>query len=466
MTDLFNIMEIGSDEFEGLQKRLAARSEFDDISLGSKPGELRQAAQDSDDPEFKEFAAEFYEGLPHTAGATVERVIQCVEEKRDEAVRHLTRLFDGTELPTNRIKANKLDLMKAADGANEETLTLCRDQIIPRIRAFHEKQKRESWEIEEHGGSVGVRVQPLERVGLYVPGSTAFYPSTLMMTAIPAQVAGVKEIAVFTPPNSLEDSALLSALLLELGIEEVYRVGGAQAIAAAAYGTDTIPRVDRIVGPGNVFVSIAKQMLSHKVGIDQFAGPSEVVIVFDESADPALVAADMLAQAEHDPEAAAVGITCSTDHAEKVKTEFEKQLQDLPRKEVVEKSIQRYGGIMTAPSIGFALRLANAFAPEHCEIITEDAEKHASEIRNAGAIFIGAYAPEAFGDYNAGANHVLPTCGQARWKGALSIADYTRDVSVIRGSKELLEANKEAAIKLARAERLEAHARSIEKRFG
>ncbi|MDC1142148.1 histidinol dehydrogenase [Planctomycetota bacterium] len=465
MTDSFNIMEIGSDEFAAFQKRIAARSEFDDISLGDRPAELLQAAIDSGDKDFSEFSQKFYEGLAHTAGATVARVIDFVREQGDEAVRHLTRLFDGTELPTNRIRVNKLDLMKAADGADEETLALCREQVIPRIRAFHEKQKVDSWSVDELGGSVGIRMQPLERVGLYVPGSSAFYPSTLMMTAIPAQVAGVKEIAVFTPPNSLDESSLLAALLLELGIEEVYRVGGAQAVAAATFGTENIARVDRIVGPGNVFVSIAKQTLSHKVGIDQFAGPSEIVIVFDESADPAMVAADMLAQAEHDPEAAAVGITNSADHAEKVKAEFLKQIEDLPRREIADASIKRYGGILTAPSIGFALRLANSFAPEHCEIITEDADKHALEIRNAGAIFIGAYAPEAFGDYNAGANHVLPTCGQARWEGALSIADFTRQVSIIRGSEELLSANKDAAIRLARAERLEAHARSIEKRF-
>jgi len=223
--------------------------------------------------------------------------------------------------------------------------------------------------------------------------------------------------------------------------------------------------VDKFVGPGNIFVALAKQMLSHRVGIDSFAGPSEIVVIFDGSADPKLIAADMLAQAEHDAHAAAIGITDNEDAAKAVQAEVVKQLADLPRADIARQSLSHYGGIFLAPSIGFAARLADALAPEHCEVITEDAEGISRMLRNAGAIFIGPFAPEAFGDYNAGPNHVLPTAGSARWANALSVHDFVRQVSIIHGTRELLEANREAAVRLARAEGLEGHARSIEARF-
>lgn len=464
MSDVFNIFEIGSDEFTAFQKRIADRADRSDVALGGKPGELLQRANDSGDPEFIEFASRFYEGLPPTASATVDRVIEMVSTFGDDGVRHCARLFDGQELPTARIQVNKLDLMKGADGVDEDLLKLCVEQIIPRLRKFHERQKTQSWQIDELGGSVGVRVQPLRRVGLYVPGGSACYPSSLMMTAVAAQVAGVQEIAVFSPPETFDKSPLICALLNELGITEVYRVGGAQAIAAAALGTEKIAKVDKIVGPGNIFVAIAKRLLSGRVGIDSFAGPSEIVVVFDDAADPAMVAADLLAQAEHDQHAAAIGVTDSSDAAEKVKVQVLKQLESLPRKDIAEASLRSYGGVLCAPSKGFALRLADAFSPEHLELLTADAEKDAEQIRNAGAIFIGPYAPEAFGDYNAGPNHVLPTSGTARWASALGVQDFVRQVSIIKGSKELLAANAEAALKLARAEGLEGHARSIEAR--
>ncbi len=459
------ILEIGSEEFNGLQARLKARAEQRDVPLGGKPGELLQAARATGDGEFITFAEKFYQGLAPTALATVERIIDAVAAGRDEAVRHLARLFDGKELPTARIRVSKLELMQAAEGADQTLLNLCRESILPRLRAFHEKQRQSGYQIDEHGGGAGIRIQPLGRVGLYVPGGTAFYPSTLMMTAVPAQTAGVPEIAVFTPPGALESAPLLAALLLELKLEEVYRVGGAHAVAAAAIGTEKIAKVDKFVGPGNIFVALAKQLLAHRMGIDSFAGPSEVVVVFDESANPAVVAADLLAQAEHDLHAAAIGITTDSDLAEAVRAEVEKQLADLPRKEIAAASMQQYGGLLVVPSKGFALRLADSIAPEHCEVITADADKDAAQVKNAGAIFVGPYAPEAFGDYNAGPNHVLPTAGSARWASALGVNDFLRHVSVIRGSKELLAANKDAAIRLARAEGLEGHARSIEKRF-
>jgi histidinol dehydrogenase len=465
MTDAVKIYEIGSDEFNAFQKRLNDRAIKRDVSLGGRPSELLARAKDTGDGDFIEFATHFYEGLPHTARATVERVIEMVEQFGDQGVRHCARLFDGEELPTARMAVSKMDLLKGADAVDKNLLKLCTEQILPRLRKFHERQKCEGYQIADKGGSIGIRVQPLRRVGLYVPGGTASYPSTLMMAAVAAQAAGVQEIAVFTPPETLEKSPLLCALLNELKITEVYRVGGAQAIAAAAIGTEKIPRVDKIVGPGNIFVAIAKQLLSSRVGIDSFAGPSEVVVLFDKTADPAMVAADLLAQAEHDTHAAAIGITDDMELAEKVKAQIAKQLEKIERREIISSSLSQFGGLVTVPSIAFARRLCDALAPEHCELLTASAEEDARQIRNAGAIFIGPWAPEAFGDYNAGPNHVLPTAGSARWASALGVHDFMRQVSIIRGSKELLESNREAAVKLARAEGLEAHARSVEKRF-
>jgi len=459
------IFEVGSEEFTALQARLRHRSEFRDVAVGATPAELLDRAKATGDAEFIEFATKFCNGLVHSANATVARVIEFVDAQKDEAVRHLTRLFDGQELPSNRMKVGKMDLMKAADGVDEALLKTCIEHVLPRLRKFHEKQKLDSWQIEDSGGSAGIRVQPLNRVGLYVPGGTAFYPSTLMMTLVPAQVAGVKEIAVFTPPGAIEKSPILAALLLELKVEEIYRVGGAQAVAAAAIGTPTIARCDKLVGPGNIFVALAKKQLYGRMGIDSIAGPSEVVVVFDADADPRHVAADLLAQAEHDPQAAAIAVCDNADSAAAVQAEVDKQLADLPRKDVATASLKEFGGIIAAPSKGFALRIADAFAPEHLELLTTTAEQDSNQIRQAGAIFVGAFAPEAFGDYCAGPNHVLPTSGTARFASALSVQDFTRQVSIIRGSKDLLAANRQAIETLARAEGLEAHARSVGVRF-
>lgn len=462
MSDIPEIFEIGSDSFAALQARVKTRSEVRDADLGAKPAEYLQRARATGDSEFVEFAEKFYADLPATASATVRRVIESVQTGKDEAVRHLCRLFDGRELPTPKIRVTKLELMQYADGVDEALLEHCRKVAIPRIRAFHEKQKQSGFQIEEAGGSVGVRVQPLRRVGVYVPGGTAAYPSALLMTAIPAQVAGVEEIAVFCPVEAIENNKLLAALLLELKLEEVYRIGGAQAVAVAAIGSEKVAKVDKLVGPGSLFVSLAKQALFGRMGIDSFAGPSEVVVIFDEAANPAWVAADLLAQAEHDVQASAIGVTDSMDAAEKVRAEVQKQLAALPRKEIAEASLRQFGGLIVAPSKGFAIRMADGFAPEHLELLTETAEADSRQIRNAGAIFVGPYAPEAFGDYCAGPSHVLPTAGSARWASALGVADFTRHISIIKGSKELLNANQATIIGMARAEGLEAHARSAE----
>ncbi len=457
--------EIGSDEFQAFQKRIARRVGGGDAHLGGAPGEILARVRNSGDSELGEFAQNFYEGLPPTALKTVERIIDLVSEDGDRALCQLTRLLDDFPLTTNRIAVSPQDLEKLASQADAAVLKTCREDVLPRLRRFHSHQKLEPFTLEEAGGSVGIRVQPLARVGLYVPGGKAFYPSTLMMTAVPAQIAGVKEIAVFTPPGAIENTPLMAALLLELGLTEVYRVGGAQAVAAAALGTEKVPRVHKLVGPGNIFVAIAKRLLYGRMAIDSIAGPSEIVVLFDRTANPGHVAADLLAQAEHDEHAAAIGVTDDAATAQAVAAEVEKQLAGLPREAIVRRALAEYGGLLVVPSLNFGLRFVDSLAPEHVEVITEKAEEHAAAIRHAGAIFIGPFAPEAFGDYCAGPNHVLPTAGTATWASALSVHDFLRQVSVIRGSRELLAANRAVIESLARAEGLEAHARSVAARF-
>lgn len=465
MPDAITCYEIGSAEFNTFFKRIRERAEVGDAPMGSMHSELLEKARAGGDSVLTMFAEQFFEGLHPSLVATVERIIQRVQSQGDGAVCNLTRIFDGFPLLPGNIRVSPKDLDSLASQADAATLELCRKQVIPRLTRFHEKQRQEGYQIDEQGGSVGIRVQPLNRVALYVPGGKAFYPSSLMMSAIPAKVAGVKEIAVFTPPAGVDKTPLLAALCKELGITEIYRVGGAQAVAAAALGTEKIARVDKIVGPGNQFVATAKRMLFGRVAIDSFAGPSEVVVLFDSSANPEHVAADLLAQAEHDEMASAVGVTDSAETAQAVAAAVGRRLAGLPREKVCRLSLESYGGIVVAPSMGFALRFVDTLAAEHVEIITNEAEKHASQIRNAGAIFVGPHAPEAFGDYLAGPNHVLPTAGTARFASALGVGDFLRQVSIIRGSEALLKANADAIATLARVEGLEAHARSVEARF-
>jgi len=465
MPDAIQCLEIGSTEFNMFFKRLRERAEIGDAPAGSIHAELLEKARASGDSVLLMFAEQFFEGLHPGIVATVERVIQRVQAQGDGALCNLSRLFDGYPLTPPNIRVSPKDLETLAAQADAATLELCRTQVIPRLMRFHEKQRQESWQLDEQGGSVGIRVQPLQRVALYVPGGKAFYPSSLMMSAIPAKVAGVKEIAVFTPPSAVDKTPLLAGLCKELGITEIYRVGGAQAVAAAALGTEKIARVDKVVGPGNQFVATAKRMLNGRVAIDSFAGPSEVVILFDASANAAHVAADLLAQAEHDEMAAAVGVTDSAEAAQAVAAEINRQLAGLPREAICRRSLESFGGIVVAPSIGFALRFVDTLAAEHVEVVTSDAEKHAGQIRNAGAIFIGPFAPEAFGDYMAGPNHVLPTAGTARFASALGVGDFLRHVSIIRGSEAMLKPHVATIATLARIEGLEAHARSVEARF-
>ena len=334
-------------------------------------------------------------------------------------------------------------------------------EAIKRVRTFHEFERQESWEIETTGGvRLGQRITPLERAGLYVPGGTASYPSSVVMNVVPAQVAGVKRIVVATPPRTLHDNPAVAAALVELGVTEVYAVGGAQAIAALAYGTETVPRVDKITGPGNKYVAAAKKLVFGVVGIDSIAGPSEVVVIADETARASFIASDLLAQAEHAEDASSVLVTTSRELAAEVAVEIERQLQTLSRAIVITKSLADYGAIIVVEDMDEGCALVNALAPEHLEIIARDEEEISSRIIHAGAIFFGDQTPEAVGDYMAGPNHVLPTCGAARFSSALGVYDFLKRTSVLKFSHDEIRRTAPMIAALAEAEGLDAHARS------
>jgi histidinol dehydrogenase len=330
---------------------------------------------------------------------------------------------------------------------------------------FHEAQVEKSWTIEPADGvQLGQRITPLDRVGLYVPGGTAAYPSSVVMNVVPAQVAGVERIVVTTPPRTLSENPAVAAALLELNVNEVYVVGGAQAIAALAFGTETIPRVDKITGPGNKYVAAAKKLVFGVVGIDSIAGPTEVVIVADDTARTDFVAADLLAQAEHGEDASAILITNSESLANSVAHEVSQQLETLPRRAIAEASLKEYGAVILIDTLDEACSIVNELAPEHVEIITSDDEGIGARIRHAGAIFFGAYAPEAVGDYIAGPNHVLPTGRTARFSSALGVYDFVKRTSLLRYSREALSSVANQVTALAESEGLAGHARSVQNR--
>ncbi|MBX5479617.1 MAG: histidinol dehydrogenase [Pyrinomonas methylaliphatogenes] len=389
----------------------------------------------------------------------VAAIIENVKRRGDEALIEYTARFDGVELTCDGLRVSEDDLHRAAARLEREVRDVMRE-AARRIRAFHERQRERSWEMRSNGTRLGQRVRPIERAGLYVPGGTASYPSSVLMNVIPAQVAGVERIVVATPPQTLAENPAVAAALVELGVSEVYKVGGAQAIAALAYGTRTVPRVDKITGPGNKYVAAAKRLVFGVVGIDSIAGPSEVAIIADETADARSVAADLLAQAEHDEEAAVVLVTTRGDLADAVRREIEIQLETLPRRAIVEASLRNYGALIVVGDMDEACAVVNELAPEHLEIIARDAEAIADKIKHAGAIFLGAYTPEVVGDYFAGPNHVLPTGGAARFSSALGVYDFTRRASMLRYSREELERTARMIAVFARAEGLEAHARS------
>ena len=398
------------------------------------------------------------------ADADVGEIIKDVAERGDRALFEYTQRFEGCRLDSLLVTGEEIE--SAVLKVGEYFLETLR-QAAANIRAFHEKQVRAGFSMSCGSGSMlGQKVTPLERVGLYVPVGTASSPSTVLMNAIPAAIAGVSEIIMVTPPSregKIRPEVLAAAKVA--GVDRIYKVGGAQAIAALAYGTETIPKVDKIVGPGNRYVASAKRQVFGLVDIDMIAGPSEILIVADGKADPVNIAADLLAQAEHDVLACAILITDSIRLAERVQSELERQLETLPRNAIARKSIEEQGGIFVCGSIEEAIGIANDIAPEHIEICTDEPMKYLPLVKNAGCVFLGGYSPEALGDYFAGTNHTLPTSGTARFASPLGVDSFVKRTSFIYYTKESLAQVYERVADFARREGLEAHARSIESRF-
>jgi histidinol dehydrogenase len=385
-------------------------------------------------------------------------IIADVRVRGDAALIDYTARFDKVELKEIRIDED--DLRRCAAGVDERVRRALRE-AIENVRQFHERQVERSWTISPREGvELGQRITALERVGLYVPGGTAAYPSSVVMNIVPAQVAGVERIVVTTPPRTLSESPAVAAALVELNVNEVYAVGGAQAIAALAFGTETVPRVDKITGPGNKYVAAAKKLVFGVVGIDSIAGPTEVVIVADETARADFIVADLLAQAEHGEDASSVLITTSEALAKSVAEEVERQVQSLSRREIVVSSLKDYGAIVLVETLDEACALVNELAPEHVEIVTSDDEAVCAKIRHAGAIFFGSYTPEAVGDYVAGPNHVLPTSRTARFSSALGVYDFVKRTSLLRYEAEAFERAAESVALLADCEGLDGHAKS------
>ncbi|MFN2532723.1 MAG: histidinol dehydrogenase [Pyrinomonadaceae bacterium] len=390
----------------------------------------------------------------------VAAIAEDVGTRGDAALVDYARRFDNCVLELSDLRVDEKVLREAAARVDSRVLAALRE-AIKRVRAFHEYEREYSWVAEgPNGVSLGQRVIPIERVGVYVPGGAASYPSSVVMTIVPAQVAGVDRIVVTTPPKALQQNPAVAAALVELNVTEAYAIGGAQAIAALAYGTESVPRVAKIIGPGNRYVTAAKKLVYGVVGIDSLAGPSEVVVLADETARASFIASDLLAQAEHSEDASSVLITTSQELALEVLNELATQMCELPRVAVIEKSLTNYGVIIVTENVEEACALVNELAPEHLEIMARDEESIASRIRNAGAIFFGDQTPEAVGDYLAGPNHVLPTSGAARFSSALSVRDFVKRTNTVRfTASELMRAAPMIAA-LARSEGLEAHARS------
>ncbi|WPP41502.1 histidinol dehydrogenase [Paenibacillus hunanensis] len=400
--------------------------------------------------------------------AAVKQIVQDIKDEGDLALLRYTAQFDRTELTTERLRVTDEEL-QAAYAHVEPSFIEAITQAAHNIRQFHQKQKRNSWmDLQPDGSLLGQIIRPLKRVGVYVPGGKAAYPSSVLMNVIPAQVAGVPEIVMVTPPatggrEGIDPYILVTAA--EAGVTEIYRIGGAQAIAALAYGTETIEPVDKICGPGNIYVALAKREVYGIVDIDSIAGPSEIVVLADEQANPAYVAADLLSQAEHDEMASAILVTDSRELADKVSAEVQRQLETLPRREIAAASVESYGAVILTDTLDEGITVVNRLAPEHLEIMVEQPMNILGRIENAGAIFLGPYSSEPVGDYFAGPNHIIPTNGTARFSSPVDVDDFIKKSSMIYYSKEALLANGETIMELARHEGLEGHARAIEIRL-
>jgi histidinol dehydrogenase len=391
---------------------------------------------------------------------TVRQIISQVRRDGDRALLKLTERFDKIRLTAHQLRVRAQTLRAEAEKA-DPALVRDLEKAIFNIHAYHTREVQKSWEFAKRGVVLGQRVLPLDSVGVYVPGGTAAYPSTVLMNIIPAKIAGVPRIVVVTPPGTFQQHPIIAAALRELNATEVYLVGGAQAIAALAFGTETIPRVDKIVGPGNVYVTAAKREVIGQVDIDMIAGPSEVVILATAESNPRFIAADMLSQAEHDAAACAICFTDSLPHALLVRREVEEQIKTLQRKDIARKSLENYGAVVVMDSYIEAVGWINEIAPEHLEIFSSLPLSTVDKIRNAGSIFYGDYSPEAVGDYFAGSNHVLPTGGTARFSSPLGVYHFQRRTGIIRYTKEELSRTWKSVDALARAEGLDAHARSV-----
>ncbi len=433
--------DIGTAAVEGLLKKAA----FDQVELNPK---IREANK-------KLFGADL------TAAQIVEKIVEDVRHEGDAAVIKYTKLIDRTEFSPEDFLVSEEEYAAAEKEADSSIVESLR-RAAENIRKYHQEQKPNSWiTYREKGSILGQSVIPLDRVGIYVPGGTAAYPSSVLMNAVPASVAGVGEIIMMVPPKNgkINPYVLVAAKLA--GVSKIYKIGGAQAIAAMAFGTETIPRVDKITGPGNIFVTLAKKAVYGHVDIDMLAGPSEILIVADESADPVYTAADMLSQAEHDMLASSIVITDSQELADNLEKEVEKQLAQLPRQEIARASLDNNGLIIVADDIMQAVEFANVSAPEHMELLTKEPFKLLPYVRHAGAVFLGAYSPEPLGDYFAGPNHVLPTGGTARYYSVLNVETFMKRTSIISYTQPALMDVGDDVIRLAEAEGLQAHANAI-----
>ena len=396
----------------------------------------------------------------------VNDIIQNVREKRDEAIFEYTLKFDGATIDQDNIRVTEEEIKEAYEQVDPKLLDVIRKALV-NIRDYHAKQKQYSWfDSDESGIILGQKVTPLKTVGVYVPGGKAVYPSSVLMNVIPAKVAGVSNIIMTTPcgkDGKVYPSTLVAAK--EAGVDAIYKVGGAQSIAALAFGTESIPKVDKIVGPGNIYVALAKKAVFGYVSIDSIAGPSEIMVLADETANPRFVAADLLSQAEHDEMASAILVTTSETLAEQVSVEVDEFVEVLSRKEIIQKSLDNYGYILVADTMQDAIDTVNEIASEHLELVTKNPFETMTKIRNAGAIFIGEYSSEPLGDYFAGPNHVLPTNGTAKFFSPLSVDDFIKKSSIISYSREALEPVYKDIVQFAECEKLTAHANSIRVRF-
>ena len=398
--------------------------------------------------------------------ASVQSILNEVKEKKDEAVFAFTRKFDGAEISADNILVTEPEIEEAYQEVDASLLDVIR-KARNNIENFHAKQRQNSWFDSKPDGTIlGQKVTPLQRVGVYVPGGKAVYPSSVLMNVMPAKVAGVDEIIMVTPPGKegkISPNTLVAAK--EAGVDKIYKVGGAQAIGALAYGTESIPKVDKIVGPGNIYVALAKKAVYGHVSIDSIAGPSEILVIADETANPRYVAADLLSQAEHDELASAILVTTSEELAKAVSNEVDGFLKVLSRSEIIAKSLDNYGYILIADTMDDVIDVANEIASEHLEIQTKNPFEVMTKIRNAGAIFIGEYASEPLGDYFAGPNHILPTNGTAKFFSPLSVDDFVKKSSIISYSKDALSRVHKDIEAFAKAEQLTAHANSVHVRF-